>query len=67
MEGYFIGEKLVFFFIYFIGDYGEGVNFFLVLVRKIVLDLGFFMGGIFVCDNLFYLKGSGIFNLKGMV
>lgn len=67
MEGYFTGEKPVPLPTYFIGDYGEGANSLLAPARKTALDLGFSMGGIPVCDNLFYLKGSGILNLKGMV
>ncbi|XP_073395911.1 zinc finger CCCH domain-containing protein 64 isoform X2 [Physcomitrium patens] len=66
MEGYFTGEKPVPLPTYFIGDYGEGANSLLAPARKTALDLGFSMGGIPVCDNLFYLKGSGILNLKGL-
>lgn len=52
---------------YFIGDYGVGAAKVLVAVSKDSANRGFKMDGLKVCDNLFWLKGSGKFTLQGMV
>lgn len=67
MEEWFNGEKAIPLPTYFTGDYGEGVNSLLAPARSKALDMGFSMDGIPVCENLFYLKGSGVLNLKGSV
>ncbi|KAG0575645.1 hypothetical protein KC19_5G020000 [Ceratodon purpureus] len=66
VEGYFKGEKAIPVPTYFIGDYGDGVNSLLAPARSKALDMGFSMDGIPVCDNLLYLKGSGVLLLKGL-
>lgn len=65
VEAYFKGEKSIPLPTYFIGDYGEGANALLAPARSKALDMGFATDGIPVCDNLFWLKGSGILGLKG--
>lgn len=65
VEAYFKGEKSIPLPTYFIGDYGEGAHALLAPARSKALDMGFATDGIPVCDNLFWLKGSGILGLKG--
>jgi len=67
LEGYFAGEKPIPLPTYFIGDYGEGANSLLATARAKALEMGFSIDGVSVCENLSYLKGSGILNLKGRV
>lgn len=67
IEGYFAEQKPIPLPTYFIGDYGEGANSLLAPARSKALDMGFSMSGIPVCHNLFYLKGSGVLDLKGKV
>jgi hypothetical protein len=67
VERYFKGEETIPVPTYFIGDYGEGATSLLAPARSKALDMGFSVDGIPVCDNLFYLKGSGVLNLKGRV
>ena len=50
---------------YFIGDYGIGAAKHLLSASKDSANLGFKMDGLKVCQNLFWLKGSGKFNLHG--
>lgn len=52
--------------IYFIGDYGVGAAKVLSAVWKNSASQGFKMDGFKVCDNLFWLKGSGKCTLYGM-
>jgi hypothetical protein len=52
---------------YFIGDYGVAAPKILLAASKDSANLGFKMDGLKVCDNLFWLKGSGKFNLFGML
>ena len=51
---------------YFIGDYGFGAPKVLLAASKDHKNRGFKMDGLWVCDNLYWLKGSGKFNLLGM-
>ncbi|KAK4602637.1 hypothetical protein RGQ29_011595 [Quercus rubra] len=51
---------------YFIGDYGIGAAKHLLSASKDSANLGFKMDGLKVCQNLFWLKGSGKFNLHGL-
>lgn len=51
---------------YFIGDYGVAAPKFLLAASKDSANSGFKMDGLRVCDNLFWLKGSGKFNLFGL-
>ncbi|KAL0345098.1 UNVERIFIED_CONTAM: Zinc finger CCCH domain-containing protein 64 [Sesamum radiatum] len=51
---------------YFIGDYGVGVVKVLSAVAKDSANLGFKMDGLKVCENLFWLRGSGKFLLHGL-
>ncbi|WJX96524.1 hypothetical protein P8452_77720 [Trifolium repens] len=51
---------------YFIGDYGVAAPKILLAASKDSANLGFKMDGLKVCDNLFWLKGSGKFNLFGL-
>lgn len=50
---------------YFIGDYGVGAPKVLSAVSRNSANQGFKMDGFKVCDNLFWLKGSGKFTLHG--
>jgi NAD-dependent dihydropyrimidine dehydrogenase PreA subunit len=52
---------------YFIGDYGVAAPKFLLAASKDSVNSGFKIDGLRVCDNLFWLKGSGKFNLFGML
>lgn len=52
--------------VYFIGDYGAGAPKVLSVAAKDSANLGFKMDGLKVCDNLFWLKGSGKFTLHGL-
>ncbi|KAK4432899.1 Zinc finger CCCH domain-containing protein 64 [Sesamum alatum] len=51
---------------YFIGDYGVGAVKVLSAVAKDSANLGFKMDGLKVCENLFWLRGSGKFLLHGL-
>ncbi|MED6216467.1 hypothetical protein PIB30_008167 [Stylosanthes scabra] len=51
---------------YFIGDYGVGAAKVLLAASKDSANRGFKMDGLRVCDNLFWLKGSGNFSLFGL-
>ncbi|KAK4257789.1 hypothetical protein QN277_007329 [Acacia crassicarpa] len=48
---------------YFIGDYGVGAPKVLLAASKDPANRGFKMDGLRVCDNLYWLKGSGKFTL----
>lgn len=50
---------------YFIGDYGVGAPKILGAAAKYPANLGFKMDGLKVCENLFWLRGSGKFLLHG--
>ncbi|EPS73031.1 hypothetical protein M569_01724, partial [Genlisea aurea] len=51
---------------YFIGDYGFGAAKILSAVARESSNLGFKMDGLKVCDNLYWLRGSGKFTLHGL-
>ncbi|KAL8136514.1 hypothetical protein V2J09_002515 [Rumex salicifolius] len=51
---------------YFIGDYGVGVQKFLSVAAKDPRNQGFKMDGFHISDNLYWLKGSGKFQLHGL-
>lgn len=50
---------------YFIGDYGVGAPKVLLAASKEPANRGFKMDGLKVCENLYWLKGSGKFSLHG--
>lgn len=50
---------------YFIGDYGIGAIKVLSAASRNHSSLGFKMDGLKICDNLYWLKGSGKFKLHG--
>ncbi|MCL7037413.1 hypothetical protein MKW94_027405, partial [Papaver nudicaule] len=52
---------------YFIGDYGIGAPKILSIASKEPKNQGFKMDGLRVCENLFWLKGSGKFTLHGLL
>ncbi|KAL3623646.1 hypothetical protein CASFOL_032462 [Castilleja foliolosa] len=51
---------------YFIGDFGVGSVKVLSAAAKDSANLGFKMDGLKVCENLFWLRGSGKFLLHGL-
>ncbi|KAK2645375.1 hypothetical protein Ddye_020570 [Dipteronia dyeriana] len=51
---------------YFIGDYGVAAVKVLVAASKDSANQGFKPDGFKICNNLFWLKGSGNFNLHGL-
>ncbi|KAF3439609.1 hypothetical protein FNV43_RR17887 [Rhamnella rubrinervis] len=51
---------------YFIGDYGVGAPKVLLAASKDSANRGFKMDGLKICDNLYWLKGSGSFILHGL-
>ena len=51
---------------YFIGDYGVGAAKVLLTASKDSANRGFKMDGLKVCQNLYWLKGSGKFGILGM-
>ncbi|KAK6944814.1 Cwf19-like protein, C-terminal domain-2 [Dillenia turbinata] len=51
---------------YFIGDYGIGAPKVLSAASKDSANLGFKMDGLKICENLFWLRGSGKFSLHGI-
>ncbi|KAL9149687.1 hypothetical protein ABFS82_12G122300 [Erythranthe guttata] len=51
---------------YFIGDYGVGAAKILSAVARDSANLGFKMDGLKVCENLYWLRGSGQFLLHGL-
>ncbi|KAK3025764.1 hypothetical protein RJ639_041920 [Escallonia herrerae] len=51
---------------YFIGDYGIGAPKVLSAAAKGLANLGFKMDGLKICDNLYWLRGSGKFKLNGI-
>lgn len=52
---------------YFIGDFGVGAAKPLLAASKDLANRGFKMDGLKLCENLFWLKGSGKFTLHGML
>ncbi|KAL6585849.1 hypothetical protein OROMI_002493 [Orobanche minor] len=50
---------------YFIGDYGVGAAKVLSATAKDSANLGFKMDGLKLCENLYWLRGSGKFLLHG--
>ncbi|XP_006853826.2 zinc finger CCCH domain-containing protein 59 isoform X2 [Amborella trichopoda] len=63
MMRYIRGDEPVPIPTYFIGDYGAGA---LKLLSSAGSQYGFKTDGIKICENLFWLKGSGRFNLHGL-
>ncbi|CAK9140534.1 unnamed protein product [Ilex paraguariensis] len=51
---------------YSIGDYGIGAPKVLSAASKDSSNQGFKMDGLNICDNLYWLRGSGKFNLHGL-
>ncbi|XP_041005557.1 zinc finger CCCH domain-containing protein 64 [Juglans microcarpa x Juglans regia] len=51
---------------YFIGDFGVGAAKPLLAASKDLANQGFKMDGLKLCENLFWLKGSGKFTLHGL-
>ncbi|XP_021896794.1 LOW QUALITY PROTEIN: zinc finger CCCH domain-containing protein 64 [Carica papaya] len=51
---------------YFTGDYGFGAPKVLSVASKNSANQGFKMDGIKICDNLFWLRGSGKFEFHGL-
>nr|KYP57547.1 Zinc finger CCCH domain-containing protein 64 [Cajanus cajan] len=51
---------------YFIGDYGLAAPKILLQASKDSANRGFKMDGLKICDNLYWLKGSGKFPLFGL-
>ncbi|KAK9275164.1 hypothetical protein L1049_022423 [Liquidambar formosana] len=51
---------------YFIGDYGIGAPKVLSAASKDSANQGFKMDGLKICENLYWLKGSGKFTLHGL-
>ncbi|KAL2553721.1 Zinc finger CCCH domain-containing protein 64 [Forsythia ovata] len=51
---------------YFIGDYGIGAPKILSGAAKDPMNKGFKMDGLKVCENLYWLRGSGKFSLNGL-
>ncbi|KAK3014714.1 hypothetical protein RJ639_008384, partial [Escallonia herrerae] len=51
---------------YFIGDYGIGAPKVLAAAAKDLANLGFKMDGLKICENLYWLRGSGKFKLNGL-
>lgn len=51
---------------YFIGDYGVGAAKVLSDASRDSANRGFKMDGLKICDNLYWLKGSGKFTLHGL-
>lgn len=51
---------------YFIGDYGVAAPKVLSTASRNSANLGFKMDGFKICDNLFWLRGSGKFTLHGL-
>lgn len=64
-NGYIEGRSSVPIPTYFIGDYGVGSPKILSEVLKDPNNQGFKMEGFRVCENLFWLKSSGKFELHG--
>lgn len=52
---------------YFIGDYGVGAAKVLSDASRDSANRGFKMDGLKICDNLYWLKGSGKFTLHGIL
>ncbi len=65
MKTYFTMAKPIPLPTYFIGDYGEGAAALLAPAKEKAAETGIPMDGVRICDNLLWLKGSGILNLKG--
>lgn len=63
---YIEGRSLIPLPMYFIGDYGIGAPKVLSAASRDSANLGFKMDGLKICDNLYWLKGSGKFTLHGM-
>ncbi|CAM6074129.1 unnamed protein product [Sphagnum tenellum] len=66
MKTYFTLAKPIPLPTYFIGDYGEGAASLLAPAKAKAAETGIPMDGVRICDNLLWLKGSGILNLKGL-
>ncbi|KAK4727680.1 hypothetical protein R3W88_032597 [Solanum pinnatisectum] len=65
-NGYIEGRSKILIPTYFIGDYGAGSPKILSEALKDPSNKGFKMEGLRVCDNLYWLKGSGKFSLHGL-
>ena len=63
--GYIEGRSEIPLPTYFIGDYGASAMKVLSAATKDPANLGFKMDGLRVCENLYWLKGSGKFTLHG--
>eukprot|EP00249_Psilotum_nudum_P020073 c27549_g1_i1 orf=3-1673(-) len=66
MMEYIGGKKEIILPTFFIGDYGEGAELMLLSAKSRAVTFGPTMDGISICDNLYWLKGSGIFDLHGL-
>lgn len=64
--GYIEGRTQVPLPTYFIGDYGVGAPKVLLAASKDSANRGFKLDGLKVCENLYWLKGSGKFAILGM-
>ncbi|KAI4344517.1 hypothetical protein L6164_011734 [Bauhinia variegata] len=64
--GYIEGRTQIPLPTYFIGDYGVGAPKVLLAASKDPVNSGFKMDGLKVCENLYWLKGSGKFVLLGL-
>ncbi|XP_078438786.1 cwfJ-like family protein / zinc finger (CCCH-type) family protein [Wolffia australiana] len=51
---------------YFIGDYGAGAAKYLLATSQLHKNLGFISDGLKVCDNLYWLRGSGVISFKDL-
>lgn len=51
---------------YFVGDYGVGAPKVLLAAAKHPANSGFKMDGLKICENLYWLKGSGKFTILGI-
>ncbi|KAH9328019.1 hypothetical protein KI387_000127, partial [Taxus chinensis] len=66
MKQYVQGQQEIPLPTYFIGDFGEGVASVLCAAKLKSAEQGFKMEGIPVCNNIYWLKGSGKFILHGL-
>ncbi|GAB2293004.1 hypothetical protein Dimus_027227 [Dionaea muscipula] len=64
--GYMEGRSDVPIPTYFIGDYGVGAAKVLSAATRDPGNQGFKMDGLKICNNLYWLKGSGTFKLHGL-
>ncbi|VFQ83024.1 unnamed protein product [Cuscuta campestris] len=65
-NGYIEGRSKIPLPTYFIGDYGVGAQKTLSAASRELGNQGFKMDGLRVCNNLYWLKGSGRFTLHGL-